>query len=108
MSNALKVREAPRRKLTRHEEMGAKAAGLELLTGCKVSVSYSPNTFFEHDPRSKGNLFTGHVHIEHEEDFIHLDARKGHLKRQLAKELKRISRFYKKLAEDVKGGRYED
>lgn len=91
-------------KLTkRQRKLGDTAARLERLSGYDLTINYRPDAAFSDDRKSRGYLLTGYFDSG-EEDFIHLDARKGQLRKQLVKELQRISRMYRKIARRVKGG----
>jgi len=78
------------------------AEQLEALSGGKVHVDFSPGTFHEDDEGALGHLFTGFYFGEDEADFVTLDDRQPEpLEEQLATELRRISRLFADLAEEV-------
>lgn len=103
MSTALSVRRPQR--VTREDQIRAKLAKLERLAGRQITLDYNPTALYTEDPDSQGNIISGHyIDMEMEADVVHLDIRKGKLRRQLAKELRRIGRVYRKLARRVEGG----
>ena len=109
MATALAVRRPRESRADRHtREMEETAAKLQRLTGGMLSISYHPGTFFSDDHGVKGYLVSGHAdpfcNADPEWDNVQIDARKGKLRKQLMKELRRISKTFRDIARRVKRG----
>jgi hypothetical protein len=104
MATALSVR---RPRQSREDKLHQEAAKLQRLTGGMLVVEHSA-AFFAEDPGIRGYLIHGYsdpFNNSHPEwDHVQIDARKGDLRKQMVKELKRISRLYRKIARKVEGG----
>ena len=83
----------------------AKAAALLTeLTDGSISVAYSNECFLgDRDEGSMGHLFLPAVdELDHSFFLVALDGRKGHLAKQLVKELTRVGRKYLKAANGIR------
>ena len=81
------------------------AALLSILADGQVSISHFPEMMLNKDADSKGHIFSGMLSLGDESDCILIDDRQAQTleekKIALAAELRRIGRFYMKIARSV-------